>query len=358
MIPRLSHFVQRCLGIALLGVALSAVHSPVLAEGSHLRDDAEMFSPDARKQAESTLTEFQAKSRLPVTVQTKLTAGSENPAKFAQNLAKTEAGKGLYVLILKNDRKIEVLWSGTFSKQITNDDRDRIRSAITAEFKTGNYDAGLLKGLDAIRPVAQRFPVGGPDARPVPANSPPMNNRGNAPAAQKPGGGMSLMVLLMMGVGVLVLIRIIGGIFGGRSSYGGGMPPGRGPSGMGPGGGYGGGGYGGGYGGGGGGGGGFFQGMMGGLGGALLGNWAYDRLSGHNHGHQNHDSMGSNMGAGSWSSPSPDTSSEPKDDQWFGGDSGGDWGGSGADSGGWSGSDGGGDWGGGGDIGGGGGSDW
>ena len=160
--------------------------------------------------------------------------------------------------------------------------------------------------------------------------------------------------------GVLLVLRLLGGLFGRSSAgYPGGMSMGgMGRPGMGPGpGGYGAPGYGG-Y--GGGRGGGLFSGMLGGLGGALAGNWLYDQFSGR-HGGAGHsdasaypvagspdpytpsgdDFVGTNDdpgGGASWGAP--DTGNTGGD--WGGGDGGGDWGGGGGDWGGGGGD--GGDW--------------
>ena len=319
---------------------------------SKIMDDAGMFTPATVTEAQQTLKELKARTRLPVTIQTRKSAGGEPPEKYAVNLAKLNAGEGLYLLILKDDRKIEMLWSGSFKGRISNDDRDRVRTAITDEFKKSNFDAGLKQGLVKITSIAERFPINEQRtvARP-PAPGPRANVAQPAPVQRPSSGASSIFSFLLLGLGFMILIGVLRSLFGGRS-MGGGLPMGRGPGGPG---GYGGGGpgYGGGY--GGGGGGGFFSGMLGGLGGAILGNWAYDRLGGH--GHHDHTGMGQG-GDGSWSSttgggayPSVDAPAEDAG-QWYGADSGGDWGQpreesggwSGGDSGGWSGGDAGGDW--------------
>ena len=93
--------------------------------------------------------------------------------------------------------------------------------------------------------------------------------------------------------------------------------------------------------------------------GLTLGNWAYDKLSGHGHSDHSTELGQGSESAGVWSGSSGE---EPVADagQWSGADDGGDWGRQ-EDSGGWSGADTGGDWSGGdsggGDSGGGGG-DW
>src|SRR5262249_46143876 len=94
------------------------------------------------------------------------------------------------------------------------------------------------------------------------------------------GGGGFMYTFLLIGLGilaVLIILRMLGGLFGRGAGYPnqmggmGGPRPGMGPGGPGY---YGGPGYGGGR------GGGFFSGLLGGLGGALAGNWLYDQMSG------------------------------------------------------------------------------
>jgi uncharacterized protein len=364
MRPAINLSVPSIFSTLVMGLACLLVPAAsLLAQTATIRDEAGMFSKSALSQSEARLSELKSKSSLPVTIQTRTSAEGKDPAKYAIQLASTYAGKGLYVLILKNDRKIEVLWSGDFSKTITNDDKDKIRNAITTEFKANKYDEGLSKGLDAITTVCMRFPVGkvaAAPAPPVPASRPapmaPMPAT-PAPAQQSPGLGSGIFLILLLGVGLLILIGVIRSISGARS-YNAGMGPGRipgpgpGAAQFGPG-----GGYGPGY--GGGGGGGFFSGMLGGLGGAILGNWAYDRLGG-GHSHHQHDAGSmTGLGAGGWGGSQANPPTE-QNNQWFGADDGGDWSSSsssssdwgsasGGDSGGWSGSDSGGDWGGGSD---------
>jgi len=345
---------RRSLMVGMATWLMAATGSWLFAqsESSKIMDDAGMFSPASIREAEQTLKELKSHTRLPVTIQTRKSAGGEPPEKYAVNLAKLNAGEGLYLLILKDDRKIEMLWSGSYKGRISNDDRDRVRTAIADEFKKGDYDAGLKQGLVKISSIAERFPVN--EKRTVaapPVPGPRVNVAQPAPVQRQNNTSSSIFGFLLLGLGFMILIGVLRSLFSGRSMGGGGLPMGRGPGGPG---GYGGGGpgYGGGY--GGGGGGGFFSGMLGGLGGAILGNWAYDRLGGH--GHHDHSGMG-HGGEGSWSSttgggayPSADAPTEDAG-QWYGADSGGDWGQpreesggwSGSDSGGWSGGDAGGD---------------
>src|SRR5262249_47270959 len=143
--------------------------------------------------------------------------------------------------------------------------RDAIREAFVAEFRKENYDAGLQKGVEAIEKALEGHRVGNARAgaragAPVPIGAGARHGRA--------GGGSGLFTaFLLIGLGilaVLILLRVLGGLFGRSAGAGypnqmgqmGGPRPGMGP-------GY----YGGGPGGyGGRGGGGFFSGLLGGLG--------------------------------------------------------------------------------------------
>lgn len=361
---------------AFLAMAIVASALPAQGQTTAIRDEAGMFSQAALAKAESRIKELRTKSTLPVTIQTRPNSQGQDAGRYAVQLAKTYAGTGLYVLILKDDRKIEVLWHDSVSKRITNDDKDKIRAAISGEFKKQNFDGGLSKGLDAIADISMRFATG----KPTPSSTPPLTLPVNenplspspapsknftpapppAPAAAQPSGSVSGVVLILfLGVGFLILVGVLRAMSSARS-YNAGMPPGGGPGqgAFGPGGGGPGGygpSYGPGY--GGGGGGGFFRGVMGGLGGAILGNWVYNSLGGHGHHDHSHGSM-TGMGHGGWGS-TPIDPGQQQSDQWHGADDGGDWSSSASnsgsdwgsssssDSGGWSGADSGGDWGGG-----------
>jgi len=99
------------------------------ASDSKLIDEAAMFSTTAIQDAQQALKKADLKSRLPITIQTRRSAEGQAPDKLAISLAKSNAGEGLYLLILKDDRKIEMLWSGIFKTRITNADRDQVRKS-------------------------------------------------------------------------------------------------------------------------------------------------------------------------------------------------------------------------------------
>jgi uncharacterized protein len=252
------------------------------------------------------------------------------------------------------------------------DKRHAIRQAFIDEFQKKDFDGGLAAGVRAIEHALQGVEAVPRGAGVPPAPRAPAAHGGNIPRGAAAPNTLGTFLLIGLGiVAVLVVLRLLGGLFGraqgGYPNQMGGMGmqrPGAGPGGPGY---YGGPGYGG-------RGGGFFSGLLGGLGGALAGNWLYDQMAGR-HGHSTSAGAGipgedtpaglpdqgddAIVGAeddggrgGSWDDGG---GSDTGGGDWGGGDAGGgDWGGGGGD---WGGGDAGGDWGGGGgDFGGGG--DW
>ena len=250
--------------------------------------------------------------------------------------------EGIYLLLSKNDHVMShVLVRERLTPVLPVEKRDAIRDAFIKGFKNGeDFDGGLIKGAQAIETalagVAARHAVVAHDGGGARAEHPVGGRR--MPARGHSTLGTFLMIILGI-FGVLLVLRLIGGLFNrsagqGYGAAGMGMPR----PGMGGGPGY----YGGpGY---GGRGGGFFSGMLGGLGGALAGNWLYDQFSGGRHGNYGSADAGQ----------APDSTSVPDQggDAIVGADDdpgGGLMGDTGRDTGG--GDVGGGDWGGGGGLG-------
>jgi hypothetical protein len=352
--------------IPLVVVAALAIAQ---AEAGEIRDRGGMFGAEAVKKAQTELDRTEKSTGIPVLIETiESIPGLEKDASskvrrqaidtLAERRAKEAGTEGVYFLLSKDDKVAShVLVRGRYETHLPREAREAVRDAMLGEFKSGKFDQGLLNAVKTLDRSLSSSPGGvlrlRPDAA-VPA--PGVQRRANAE-----GGKSGLGTLIMIGLGifgVLLVVRVLGGLFGRSSAgYPGGMGMGgMGRPGMGPGPGYGAPGYGGGY--GGRGGGGFFSGMLGGLGGALAGNWLYDQFSGR-HGETGHSDASAYPVAGN---PDP---SGPGGDEFVGGnddpgggaswgepDTGGDWGGGGDGGGDWGG--GGGDWGGGGGDGG----DW
>jgi uncharacterized membrane protein YgcG len=365
-IPMMKHRWMRAIPLVLGALLFIAP-----AKASEIHDRAGMFSRDAVKKTQMELDRIERATGVPVVIETieslpglNKSASTDEKRRAINSLAvkrdKEIKDEGIFVLISKDDKLISnVLARKHLEKVLTEDRLLQIRNSFRDGFKAGRFDEGLSQAAATI----EKSLANAKDGTLIPQAGAPHGLPG--PRKARAGGagnqqfGLGSLLTIGLGIlGVLFVIRIIGGMFG-RSSGGypsqmgmGGMQrPGMGPGFGGPG--YGGPGYGApGY---SGRGGGFFSGMLGGIGGALAGNWLYDQFSGR-HGSSFNDA--SNYGSGgsafttdpandpiigadadggmgtSWDDPATDGGGD-----WGGGDGGGDWGG------------GGGDWGGGGDNG-------
>jgi uncharacterized protein len=339
-------------------VAFAALAVPQLG-AAEIRDRAGIFSTGAVQKAEAELDRIERRTHIPVVIETieaipglgRDSSASEKRTaieRLAERRAREIGYEGVYLLISKNDQVFSsVLVQKRFDSLLPLEKRHEIRDTLTREFKGGQFDEGLLKTTALLDSALAQAPAVSGLRRAVPGM--PAPRRGDAHGAKF---GLGTLFAIGLGIlGVLLLLRVLGGVFG-RAGGGYSSPMGMGgmpQPGMGPGPGYG-SGYGGGY-------GaprsGFFSGMLGGLGGALAGNWLYDQFSGH-HGGAGHSDASVYPAA---ESPAP---ADQGGDDFVGGDDDGGQGTSWADPGGadaggdWGGGDGGGDWGGGG----GGGGDW
>ncbi len=352
---------------ALPLVAFAALAVPQLG-AAEVRDRAGIFTAEAVRKAEAVLDRIERRTKIPVVIETiEAIPGLERDAPASEKRRAVEAlaekrareigYEGVYLLISKNDHVFSrLLVHKRFASLLPQEKRDEVRDTLASEFKGGRFDEGLLKTTALLDSALAEAPAVIGPRRAVPGV--PAPRRGDAHAAKF---GLGTLFAIGLGiVGVLLLLRVLGGVFG-RAGGGYSAPMGMGgmpPPGMGPGPGPG---YGPGY--GGAPRGGFFSGMLGGLGGALAGNWLYDQFSGRHGGVAQSDAtahpvaespapadqggddfVGGNDDGGqgtSWDDPGGADAGGGGD--WGGGDGGGDWGGGGGDWGG-----GGGDWGGGG----------
>lgn len=250
-------------------VALLALGVP-RSEAAEIRDEAGLFSSGAVKKAGSVLDQIERRTRVPVVIETVseipgLDRNAPEPEKrraidsLAERLARQIGHEGVYLLISKHDRVFSpLLVKEKYSALLPREKRHEVRDLLLSEFKAGRFDEGLVRTaafLDDALTAAPAAAEGVPGPIGVPAR------RHGAAQAGKFGIGTLFTIGLVI-FGVLLLLRLLGGVFNrGGGGYGtptgmGGMPrPGMGP-GYGP-------GYGGGY---GAPRGGFFSGMLGGLG--------------------------------------------------------------------------------------------
>lgn len=137
---------------------------PGKAATSDVIDDGGMFSAEAIRKAKEALARVDRTFKTAVTVETVESLRGQEIEEVAVRRAEQLDHKGIFVLIARQDRKAEALAAPkSLRDELGRPRLHAIRDAFTAEFRKGDTDAGLLKGIQAaatalaaIRPDAAR----------------------------------------------------------------------------------------------------------------------------------------------------------------------------------------------------------
>jgi len=131
---------------------------------SDVIDDAGMFSTEAIRRAKEVLSRIDRTYKVAVTVETVDSLRGQELEEVAIRRAEQLNHKGIFILIARQDRKAEALASPkALRDELTRPRLLAIRDSFTAEFRKGDVNAGLLRGvqaaaaaLAAIRPDVAR----------------------------------------------------------------------------------------------------------------------------------------------------------------------------------------------------------
>jgi hypothetical protein len=345
-------------GLAMAVVAAGLVAAPALADkvtsapGTlNVFDEGKLFTSAGIDKAKSAMNGTTFNHGLTMTIDTYGSIPEDKKASYskdkeepffrswAQELAKNDKARGIYVLVCRSPGYVEVIADReTRDRGFKHEHEVKLKNTLLASFRSAKdkpeaeqfeiRDKGLKAAVDYVVSDLKDTHVAGGTTHTNTTNT-------------KKAGGMSIGGWICLGLCILLGVWLVIGLI--RALTGGG------------GGGYGGGGYGG-----GGGGGGFMSSLFGGLFGAMAGMWLYNNMFGHSGMMGGTDAYaGDNYGGGGGGDTGAgDFGGDEGAGGSFddGGTGGGDYGGGGGDWGGGGDTGGGGDWGGGGgDFGGGGG---
>jgi glc operon protein GlcG len=140
---------QRRLISSLLVLALWPSLSLAQDATSEVIDTANMFSKEATRKAREKLSELDRTYQVAVTVQTIDSLRGDGDEETAIRLARKLGHKGVFVLIAKAEKKIKAIASRPLLDDLGGSRLDRISDAIREEFRKGQVDEGLLKGVEA-----------------------------------------------------------------------------------------------------------------------------------------------------------------------------------------------------------------
>jgi uncharacterized membrane protein YgcG len=253
-------------------------------------DPIQFFSKDAIQNANQKIQEIKSKTGKEFVLETIETTEPTDPSTFAMDRAKSLKVNGVYVLISKKEKKIEIKVGNKTKSVFTANDSGNLKAKLIESFKSKNFDSGLENAVSYYSSVL------------LSANSRPNNRMAESPvntSKSSDSGGFSFLSILFFGLILFVIFRVISAMMGG-----GGLNPGMG--GMG------------------GGGMGFFGSLMTGMLGAVAGNWLYDKFMGNDSLSAHDNSSYSDSSSDDWRSQDDSYSSDSGsfDDSDSGG---GDW---------------------------------
>jgi len=214
-----------------------------------VRDGAGIFSNSTVETVNRKLEEVRNKTGKDLLLETIESTDGVNPSNYSLDRAKSLRVNGVYVLIAKKEKKIEIQVGNKTRQVFDNAVTNRFKSKLTDSFKAGNFDEGLQNAVGYFSETLLAVETNRPSQKantPVAASSPKSSS----------DGGTSWLGILFFILILFLIFRVVSSLFG----RGGGYNPG--------------------YGGMGGGGMGFFGTLMTGIFGAMAGNWLYDKFMG------------------------------------------------------------------------------
>lgn len=197
------------LAAALLGVAAQAQDFPPRPAGP-VYDGADMLSPETEASLDARLREYNRRTGRALIVATVPSLGGEPLESYATGLftewgiGGAERDQGLLLLIARDERKVRIevgyglhpYFGGIMAGRTIND-------VITPRFKQGDFDGGVIAGIDAIIEHLERSP----------ADAAAIAEAAEAAAAQEASEG-GFPVGALFGVAVIVFFFILPALAG------------------------------------------------------------------------------------------------------------------------------------------------
>ncbi|MDX2039014.1 MAG: heme-binding protein [Isosphaeraceae bacterium] len=177
-------------GFCLLIIGGSATGQPAVSTASEVRDTAKMFGDEGVRKATARVVEIERRFRVPVTIETVDSLGGvpidEAIVVFAKRLG--PQAKGVYVLMSKQDRRIDVIATKDYPEFDARPKRVAIRDAFLEKFRSGDYDGGLMAGIAEIEKLLASARPAPPTSIPAPVVAPIMTGGGSPAASTDPSG--------------------------------------------------------------------------------------------------------------------------------------------------------------------------
>jgi uncharacterized membrane protein YgcG len=149
---------KRLLALLALVAVLGAATAAARAVAPEIRDLGKFFSAEAVKKADADIREIARKHGLDLLIETYATVAADQVEKvkalegkaraeffdrWAKERAQERVVNGVYVLICREPRFLQVEVEGRGRKVLTPAFRSKLYEAIRAEFAQGRFDEGL-----------------------------------------------------------------------------------------------------------------------------------------------------------------------------------------------------------------------
>jgi uncharacterized protein GlcG (DUF336 family) len=141
------------LALAVLVVSSTATASLAqqgLPTHSRVVDEPGLFKKAAVEAANKALEASEREFRVPVVIEVVEGLKGRSIEDVGLEAARLSGGQGVFVLIAKDEKKLKVFTRRQFEHRFPEDRREAIVKAFLAGFKTGDFDEGLKKGVEAI----------------------------------------------------------------------------------------------------------------------------------------------------------------------------------------------------------------
>src|SRR6266404_3184446 len=119
----------------LLAVPLALAATLGTARASTIRDQAGMFSPAAVRQAEAELNRIERENQIDTTIETILSLDGQDIVSATRRHAERSGARGLFILVAKDDGKIDVLTERAYRRALNETRLRSIQNAFINEFK-------------------------------------------------------------------------------------------------------------------------------------------------------------------------------------------------------------------------------
>ena len=155
---------------------------------AEVRDRAGLFGADAIASAKGELERVARETGASIIVETVDTLDGQPVDRVALGLARRSGIRGIFVLIARKERKLDVLGSGHYKEMLTPAHIRTIRDAFFEGFRRQDFNDGLKRGVaELARVMAAVRHV------PVPADAP------RAPAPESPSGSATATTAMAFG---------------------------------------------------------------------------------------------------------------------------------------------------------------